>query len=771
MKKYIYPIISMLLGIVFIIGCSDEEMVRTVEGVRVTASIASETPEGRTVYEQGENSVSVSWAASDAIGIMSVRQSDALKYVATTGGKTTDFLPAGASLKEQEGEEIVAFYPFEENQTEMNYPYVVLREMSNQYYNGEQMRPESDFMLAKGTVNEGQLHLQFKHLFAFLRITIRTELIKDSWGIQLHSTEPIACWPKDGQALCYDLNGDNIVGDKSTYLWYGISQEAVANRETVTCYVAVLPSSENNVITLVNNPSDGSQPKGFYEKKAPAGGFKAGHVYDLKVNENNFTEMEKKEREALIALYKATDGDNWKNNDNWCSDKPLSEWYGVSVWGEHVRGLNLSVNNLTGNLPQSFTDLAQLEYLYLDNNELTGCLLSSLASLTQIRYLNLCGNKFTGAVPDEILQSDVWKDMLDKIVYQKDGVVLSFPMYESTDYSRHKTVEPLQIHSVGKGLKLVIMGEAYTDRMIADGSFLRDAKVAMEAFFMKEPYTSFRNRFDVYALNLVSKNDHFAGSTVFETSYEFDRGTFETNSMPVVELIQTMPETNYQTAHVSSIIIMNTQAPFRANCHTWSDGFSAAFCTHITDEGLQSLVHHESCGHGFGKLADEYTEFEGAYPDPQWITESHLRNEDMNVDITSDPDAIAWSYFLTDMRYAKEGIGIFEGAVYYPKGVYRATENSIMRYHSLEDRFNAPSRLSIYRRIKELSGETYSFEEFLEYDEVTRRAIEAEGGVARSVTAKPEKHLIGAPPVYHNYPASEEGQRGTGKRPIVVPLR
>ena len=33
------------------------------------------------------------------------------------------------------------------------------------------------------------------------------------------------------------------------------------------------------------------------------------------------------ERAALIALYKATDGDNWKDNTNWCSDKPITEWF------------------------------------------------------------------------------------------------------------------------------------------------------------------------------------------------------------------------------------------------------------------------------------------------------------------------------------------------------------------------------------------------------------------------------------------------------------
>ena len=34
------------------------------------------------------------------------------------------------------------------------------------------------------------------------------------------------------------------------------------------------------------------------------------------------------DREALIALYDSTGGDNWNNNTNWKSDKSLGEWYG-----------------------------------------------------------------------------------------------------------------------------------------------------------------------------------------------------------------------------------------------------------------------------------------------------------------------------------------------------------------------------------------------------------------------------------------------------------
>ena len=33
----------------------------------------------------------------------------------------------------------------------------------------------------------------------------------------------------------------------------------------------------------------------------------------------------------LVALYTATDGPRWANSDNWLSDAPIGEWYGVTT--------------------------------------------------------------------------------------------------------------------------------------------------------------------------------------------------------------------------------------------------------------------------------------------------------------------------------------------------------------------------------------------------------------------------------------------------------
>ena len=37
------------------------------------------------------------------------------------------------------------------------------------------------------------------------------------------------------------------------------------------------------------------------------------------------------DREALVALYNATDGSNWHNNSNWLSDVPIRHWTGVTT--------------------------------------------------------------------------------------------------------------------------------------------------------------------------------------------------------------------------------------------------------------------------------------------------------------------------------------------------------------------------------------------------------------------------------------------------------
>ena len=133
------------------------------------------------------------------------------------------------------------------------------------------------------------------------------------------------------------------------------------------------------------------------------------------------------DRAALVALYDATGGANWTQNTNWKTDRPLSEWFGVStaadgrvIWLQLFRNnlngsiprelgnltnlvdLNLNINNLTGSIPRELGSLTNLVNLYLNENNLTGEIPRELGSLTNLENLQLSINNLTGEIPREL---------------------------------------------------------------------------------------------------------------------------------------------------------------------------------------------------------------------------------------------------------------------------------------------------------------------------------------------------------------------------------
>ena len=113
--------------------------------------------------------------------------------------------------------------------------------------------------------------------------------------------------------------------------------------------------------------------------------------------------QERIERDALAALYEATDGPNWLNNTNWLSDEPLDEWYGVTTnaYG-HVTSLSLDGNGLTGEIPPELGNIANLESLNLHNNQLTQAIPPELGNLSNLEHLLLSQNQLSGKIPPEL---------------------------------------------------------------------------------------------------------------------------------------------------------------------------------------------------------------------------------------------------------------------------------------------------------------------------------------------------------------------------------
>ena len=106
---------------------------------------------------------------------------------------------------------------------------------------------------------------------------------------------------------------------------------------------------------------------------------------------------------ALIALYEATDGDNWVSNQNWLSNRPIGTWYGVVTdENDRVIELDLSDNELKGTIPSELGHLVYLEGLYLSENQLSGTIPSALSVLSNLIELSLWSNELTGMIPPEL---------------------------------------------------------------------------------------------------------------------------------------------------------------------------------------------------------------------------------------------------------------------------------------------------------------------------------------------------------------------------------
>lgn len=350
------------------------------------------------------------------------------------------------------------------------------------------------------------------------------------------------------------------------------------------------------------------------------------------------------------------------------------------------------------------------------------------ATLNSTEYNNL-----TVYVPKGRLDTYKNSDWAPFAKYMKEYEYTDLPFdYISTDYSADGDVTTLQTATEGAGVDIVLMGDGYSDRQIADGTYKGVMQSAYEKFFSVEPYKSHKELFNVYYVTAVSTTEGYEYGNTALSGY-FGDGTLVggSDSAAMNYALNAIDESRMEDAN---IVVMMNSGNYAGTCYMYypsqsgdyGRGVSVSYFPVGTDSTqLEQLLHHEACGHGFAKLADEYAyESMGAVA-ADYVSQIQSQQSDWgwwkNVDFTSDPAAVLWAKFIADSRYSNEGLGAFEGGLTYWTGVWRPTENSIMRYNT--GGFNAPSREAIYYRINKLAyGDSwqYDYEEFVEWDAINR---------------------------------------------------
>jgi Leucine-rich repeat (LRR) protein len=107
------------------------------------------------------------------------------------------------------------------------------------------------------------------------------------------------------------------------------------------------------------------------------------------------------ERGALTQLFRSTRGASWRQSDNWCTDEPLCDWFGVTLDDDgHVKDLDLGENNLRGKIPTSLGVCTRITGLYLDTNYLRGDIPETIRGCSMLRDFYANNNQLAGGIPE-----------------------------------------------------------------------------------------------------------------------------------------------------------------------------------------------------------------------------------------------------------------------------------------------------------------------------------------------------------------------------------
>lgn len=228
-------------------------------------------------------------------------------------------------------------------------------------------------------------------------------------------------------------------------------------------------------------------------------------------------------------------------------------------------------------------------------------------------------------------------------------------------------------------IDVVIMAEGYSRGDIQ--TFYSDAQKACDAIFSHSPFKENKNHFNVVAVASESTDSGVsiprenvwkstAVSSHFDTFYS-DRYLTSSNVNDIHDLLAGIP--------YEHIIIL-------ANTDTYGGGgiYNSFTLTTAHHSKFEPVVVHEF-GHSFGGLADEYAYTDAPSPLYPYDVEPWEQNITTLVDFESK-----WSDMLpkggtspskiTEDNYSStETLGVYEGAGYSMKGIYRPVPDCRMR--------------------------------------------------------------------------------------------
>ncbi len=300
----------------------------------------------------------------------------------------------------------------------------------------------------------------------------------------------------------------------------------------------------------------------------------------------------------------------------------------------------------------------------------------------------------------------------------------------------------LQTSTKGRGIDIVFLGDGYDGEDIASGSYLSLIQEQTEYFFDLEPYKSHRDYFNVYVAFPLSQekgvntmntyvNNRFG--TLYGYIGDWSSNQLFTEADCVRQYAVDHTPLTQDNLWRSLIILVPNSDAYAGVTYFERYGSPLSICPPSSrpyPQDTRGVIQHEAGGHGFGRLGDEAIVYSLWAPSSvkASIEEKHNSGEYANLSTTSALNTVLWSDFIFDTRYS-DYVDVYEGGAGYMRGIFRPEQNSCMNYGI--PYYNAPSRLSIMRRILDYAGKSFTMDYFYEYDSMTWGSTSAKSGTTR----------------------------------------
>ena len=321
------------------------------------------------------------------------------------------------------------------------------------------------------------------------------------------------------------------------------------------------------------------------------------------------------------------------------------------------------------------------------------------------------------------------KGRAGEIVFQLDGKDYTTSMaVEQFDYAYGDgKVMELNRATKGNGVNIVLLGDCYDAADIAAGNYLADLQTARDHFFDIEPYKTYKEYFNVYAVVGVSDDSGMGTlNTIKDSKFgsTFGEKNLVQPDMDACFEYACKAPINGNVAQTLVVLVENTTS-YGGVCYMYGDGSAVACCPKSADAypyDFRGIVQHEAGGHGFAKLADEYI-YHNAFISTCTCTDGCGHTQELqrgkakgwyrNVELTGDMNEVAWSHFIFHPKYSDQ-VDIYEGGYFHTRGVYRSEPTSCMNNNI--PYYSAISRQTMVERIMEYAGETFDLDAFIAKD-------------------------------------------------------